>query len=130
MPIAPTVGPERSEPMTFRSFLSSSLLASCALLALGPSLVAEDAADAAAAPRTARMVIVPESDRFTPFAVTIRAGDSVEWVNMDTDDHTVVSDDTFNTAGHRGTNRLLPGTDSNGGKPGRLAIRFLHAGTF
>jgi plastocyanin len=81
-------------------------------------------------PRTHRMVIVPQADRFTPFALTIRAGDNVEWVNMDTDDHTVVSNDSFNTAGHQGLDRLLPGTDSNGGKPGRLRLLFSRPGTF
>jgi plastocyanin len=34
---------------------------------------------------------MPEEDRFTPFALTIHAGDTVQWVNNDTDDHTVVS---------------------------------------
>jgi len=76
------------------------------------------------------MVIVPESDRFTPFAITIRAGETVQWVNMDTDDHTVVSDDAFNTAGHQGFNELLPGTESNGGQPGKLSLTFHHKGTF
>src|SRR5438128_2227889 len=65
-------------------------------------------------------VVVPEEDRFAPFTVTIHAGQSVEWINRDTDDHTVVSDDVFNTAGHKGTDHLLLGTDSNGGKPGRF----------
>jgi len=78
----------------------------------------------------AQQVIVPEEDRFFPFALTIHAGDCVEWVNQDTDDHTVVSDDPFNTAGHKGTDHLLPGTDSNGGEPGRFTLRFDHAGTF
>jgi plastocyanin len=77
-----------------------------------------------------RMVIVPEEDRFTPFALTIRAGESVQWVNEDTDDHTVVSDDPFNTAGHQGFNQMLPGTDSNGGQPGTLTLHFTHPGTF
>jgi hypothetical protein len=76
------------------------------------------------------MVIVPQEDRFTPFALTIRAGDTVEWVNSDTDDHTVVSDDSFNTADHQGFDQVLPGTDSNGGKPGRLQLRFGRPGTF
>jgi plastocyanin len=76
------------------------------------------------------MVIVPEEDRFLPFTLTIRAGESVEWVNNDTDDHTVVSNDAFNTAGHQGLNVILPGTDSNGGQPGTLTLRFMHPGTF
>ncbi|MGH7894432.1 MAG: cupredoxin domain-containing protein [Candidatus Binatia bacterium] len=45
--------------------------------------------------RVHQMVIVPEEDRFLPFSLTIRAGESVRWVNGDTDDHTVVSDDAF-----------------------------------
>ena len=74
--------------------------------------------------------IVPEEDRFFPFAITIRAGDSVKWTNFDTDDHTVVSNDFFNTAGHSGTNVLLKGTDSNGGVPGTFVLHFTHPGTF
>ena len=49
---------------------------------------------------------------------------------MDSDDHTVVSDDFFNTSGHRGVNILLPGTDSNGGQPGTVTLIFSHPGTF
>jgi len=75
-------------------------------------------------------VIVPEEDRFTPFALTIGVGDTVRWTNQDTDDHTVVSDDFFNTAGHLGVNVVIPGTDSNGGSPGRFQLRFNHPGTF
>ena len=75
-------------------------------------------------------VTVPQEDRFAPFVVTIRAGQSVEWINRDTDDHTIVSDDVFNTAGHKGTDQLLPGTDTNGGKPGRFVLRFNRPGTF
>jgi len=53
-------------------------------------------------------VVIPGEDRFAPFALTIHAGDTVEWINKDTDDHTVVSDDAFDTAGHQGTDRLVP----------------------
>ena len=77
-----------------------------------------------------RQVIVPEEDRFSPFALTIHRGETVEWVNQDTDDHTVVSDDELNTTGPEGFNQLLPGTDSNHGQPGVLQIRFRHTGTF
>ena len=75
-------------------------------------------------------VIVPLEDRFTPFTLTIQRGDTVEWINQDTDDHTVVSDDAFTTAGHTGTNHLLPGTDSNHGQPGVFRLRFTRLGTF
>jgi plastocyanin len=68
-------------------------------------------------------VVVPEADRFTPFALKIRAGDSVRWVNNDADDHTVVSDDAFNTAGHQGTDRLLASGRA-------IVLRFKHPGTF
>src|SRR5262245_24201195 len=56
-------------------------------------------------------VNIPETDKFVPFALTVQVGDRVRWVNSDTDDHTVVSDDAFNTAGHLGLNVLIPGTD-------------------
>ena len=95
-------------------------LLSLGLLAIAPSV---------AAARVHQMVIVPGEDRFTPLGLTIHAGESVEWVNMDTDDP-VVSDDAFNTAGHQGFNMLLPGTDSNGGQFGTLTLRFNHPGTF
>ena len=71
-----------------------------------------------------RQIIVPSEDRFTPFAVTVRVGQPVVWVNNDADDHTVVSDDAFNTAGHRGTNVLLP---ANGGT---YTLVFKHPGVF
>ena len=87
-------------------------------------------AQGAARHRTHKQVIVPGEDRFTPFALTVHAGDFVQWVNMDTDDHTVVSDDTLNTAGPRGINVLLKGTDSNNGQPGTLALHFDHPGVF
>jgi plastocyanin len=69
-------------------------------------------------------VTVPDSDQFTPFALTIRAGDSVRWVNTDSDDHTVVSDDAYNTPGKKGINRLL------GANGGTLTLRFRRPGTF
>jgi plastocyanin len=73
--------------------------------------------------RGTRQVTVPTEDRFTPYAVTIHAGDSVKWVNTDTDAHTVVSDDAFNTAGNQGTDRPLP-------SGGSVTLRFTHPGTF
>jgi plastocyanin len=80
--------------------------------------------------RAAAAVTVPAADRFVPFATTIHPGQSVEWVNHDTDDHTVVSDDAFNTAGHKGVDQLVQGTDSNHGVPGHFSLRFEHPGTF
>ena len=50
-------------------------------------------------------------------------GDAVKWQNNDSDNHTVVSDDYFNTAGHKGTNHLLPSGQA-------FALRFTHPGTF
>ncbi|HXM76683.1 MAG TPA: cupredoxin domain-containing protein [Thermoanaerobaculia bacterium] len=103
--------------------LTISLLAAVAGLAVS-------SAHAENADKTHRQVIVPQEDRFTPFALTIRSGESVEWINMDTDDHTVVSDDFFNTAGHNGTDVLIPGTDNNHGKPGTFRLHFEKPGTF
>jgi plastocyanin len=73
---------------------------------------------------TARQIMVPLEDRFTPFAITVRVGQPVQWVNNDADDHTVVSVDAFNTAGHRGTDVILP---ANGGT---FTLKFKHPGTF
>src|SRR5205809_757382 len=70
-----------------------------------------------------RQIIVPTEDRFTPFAITVRVGQPVVWVNNDADDHTVVSDDAFNTAGHQGTNQLLASGRA-------IVLRFNHPGTF
>src|SRR5262245_6118240 len=69
------------------------------------------AAQQAPAARIHNMVIVPEEDRFTPFAMTIHAGDGVLFVNNDTDDHTVVTDEFVSTTGpaRRPIDRLLPG---------------------
>jgi len=78
----------------------------------------------------ARQIIIPAEDRFTPYALTIGAGDTVQWVNQDTDDHTVVSDDVFTTAGHLHTDQLLPGTDSTGGPPSTFTRRFSQPGVF
>ena len=75
-------------------------------------------------------ITIPEADQFVPFHLTVRAGDKVTWVNNDTDDHTVVSDDAFNTAGHNGLNVIIPGTDNNNGQPGMFTLRLDHEGTF
>lgn len=74
--------------------------------------------------RPVRQIIVPGEDRFVPFSITVRVGQTVQWVNTDTDDHTVVSNDAFNTAGHRGINVLLK---ANGGT---FTLVFRHPGVF
>jgi plastocyanin len=73
---------------------------------------------------------IPKEDRFVPFAKEIRVGDTVLWVNYDTDDHTVVSDDYFNTVGNKHIDYLIPGTDKNHGKPGTYRLKFGRPGTF
>ncbi len=80
--------------------------------------------------RIHNMVIVPEEDRFTPFAITVHTGDVVLFTNNDTDDHTVVSDDFVNTGGPQHVNHILLGTENNGGKPGTLRLRFARPGVF
>jgi plastocyanin len=74
--------------------------------------------------QSVHQVTVPTEDRFLPFALTVHVGDVVKWVNNDGDDHTVVSDDAFNTAGHKGENDTLK---ANGGT---VKLRFTHPGTF
>jgi len=76
-----------------------------------------------APPAVTRTIQVPGEDRFVPFAITIHVGDTVRWVNNDTDAHYVVSDDAFNTSGRRGVNTLI--------QPGKaFALKFSKAGVF
>jgi plastocyanin len=105
----------------FRWWLLAALLLVCILFAGASSRVT---ASGPAHDDAVRQIIVPDEDRFTPFAITVRVGQTVEWVNNDTDDHTVVSDDAFNTAGHRGVNVILP---ANGGT---FRLKFKHPGVF
>jgi len=109
---------------------SRSAVAIAAVLVLGGFIAATAVRGSADERRPAHRVVVPEADQFTPFAITIKAGDTVQWVNRDTDDHTVVSDDAFNSAGHRGFDRVFQGTVANGGRPGVVSLRFDHPGTF
>jgi len=119
------------QPAISRRFpLALALLALCATVAPRAGGAAGAASGAVPEKRAHLQVIIPEEDRFTPFAQTIHAGDSVKWINMDTDDHTVVSDDAFNTTGHQGLNVVLKGTDNNDGKPGVFTLRFPLPGTF
>jgi len=77
---------------------------------------------AAAAP-AAKQIIVPGEDRFSPYAITIHVGQSVEFVNQDADSHNVISIDAFNTAGHKGLNHLLKHDSS-------FKLKFTHPGVF
>jgi plastocyanin len=76
------------------------------------------------------VVSIPKIDRFTPYQLTIHEGDTVTWVNNDTDNHTVVSDDAFDTAGLGGLDHTIVGTEANHGRPGTFRVRFDQAGTF
>ena len=71
-----------------------------------------------------KRVKVPHADRFTPYGLTVHVGDRVKWRNTDADDHTVVADRAFDTAGHKSTNSRLK---ANGGT---FSLRFRHPGTF
>ena len=98
------------------------LLVICILASGSPNRLS--AASGPGQAEVVRQIMVPAEDRFTPFGITVRVGQVVEWVNNDTDDHTVVSDDAFNTAGQRGVNVLLP---ANGGT---FRLKFNHPGMF
>jgi plastocyanin len=100
--------------------LSLSLLV-LGLLVLGMSTRATAGDDANSKP--ARQIMVPGEDRFTPFAITVRVGQKVTWVNNDDEVHYVVSNDAFNTAGHRGVNQAVPAK-------GKFTLTFKHAGVF
>lgn len=97
------------------------LLFAAALIPIGAFSAQAGAPHAA---RASYKVRVPAEDRFAPFAITIHAGSAVQWVNNDEDDHTVVSDDAFDTTGHHGTNELLTADG------GTVTLYFNHPGTF
>ena len=108
------------------------VLAATATVALPSFAVLQQAqagAPTKAKPAKTTTVNIPGEDRFAPFAVTVHVGDRVQWVNGDTDDHTVVADDAFTTAGHDDVNHLILGTASPGG-PGQFALTFPKPGTF
>src|SRR5689334_9205908 len=102
-------------------YLLPTLLVPLVLIPIGVAAHASNA-PAGYGHRTAK-VDIPDEDRFAPFAITIHVGDQVKWRNDDTDDHTVVSDDAFDTAGHRGTNQLLPAGQT-------FSLSFSHPGVF
>lgn len=77
-----------------------------------------------------KKVMIPGVDKFIPYTIEIKEGDTVQWVNNDTDDHTIVSDDVFTSPAFRNVNHLIPGTDHNGGHPGIFKKTFRHHGTF
>ena len=81
-------------------------------------------AAAAALAALAALAVPPAPPALLAAQIPIRVGQTVKWTNNDTDDHTVVSNDTFNTAGPRGVNVLLP---ANGGT---VTIKFGHPGLF
>jgi plastocyanin len=99
-------------------YLAMSMLAVC-LLVLGTATRGMAASDGS----KPIQVVIPGEDRFTPFAVTIRVGQKVTWVNKDSETHYVVSDDAFNTAGHRGVNHAVPAG-------GKFTLIFNHPGVF
>jgi plastocyanin len=93
---------------------------SVTMLAVPNRVLASDPAEHPAAVQ----ITIPDEDRFSPFAMTVHVGTTITWVNNDTDDHTLVSDDAFNTAGHFGTNVVIK---ANGGK---VSLTFRHPGVF
>ena len=108
----------------------SVLIVSAALLLLVVgALIYSPAAEARR--RVFDVVMVPEEDRFDPFTIVVKAGGAVRWINNDSDSHTIVSDDFFNTtAQNRGVNIELPGTEDNGGLPGTVTLNFGKPGVF
>ncbi|HEV8629676.1 MAG TPA: plastocyanin/azurin family copper-binding protein [Thermoanaerobaculia bacterium] len=106
------------------------LLVVAAALVFGASAATHTPGAQAARRPVAKQVIVPEEDRFTPFAQTIRVGDTVAWINMDGDDHTVTTVNPLTTAGNQNVNVLLKGTESNGGNPGTHKLTFGKPGVY
>ena len=95
------------------------------VLLLAVALVPATSVDAGVwgAPGRIGRIQVPGEARFAPFALTIRTGDSVKWLNSDAQDHTVVTDDALSSAGHQGLDQVLPAGAA-------LVLRFDRPGTF
>src|ERR1043165_857545 len=94
------------------------LILLCAFTSFGTAL-AEDQAQT-----VTKTVNIPDSDQFIPFAVTIHVGDSIKWVNKDTDDHTIVAVSKYTTTDHKSVNHVILGTDNNSGQPGVFTLKF------
>jgi plastocyanin len=92
------------------------------LVSFGPALADSQA--------VTKKVTIPDEDRFLPFALTIHVGDSVQWTNNDTDDHTIVAVSAFTNTDHKTVNHLILGTDNNGGNPGVFKLKFNVEGRF
>jgi len=91
------------------------LLLGMLTLTLSTQAVADD--------RKPKRITIPGEDRFAPFAITVKVGQKVVWINQDDEDHFLVSIDAFNTAGHRGTDKVIPPN-------GKVSLTFRHAGVF
>ena len=104
-------------PSRFRFLLLFAILAGVAALTRGQTASVDK-------PNHHRLISVPEEDRFLPMSLVIRSGDTVDWVNNDGDDHTVVSDDFFNTTGPKNVDVVLPASG------GTFSIQFHHRGVF
>jgi plastocyanin len=107
------------------------ILASVVTIAV-PSLFVVQQAQATAKPAPkpgpkTTTINIPAEDRFSPFAVTVKVGEKVTWVNGDTDDHTVVTDPVSTTGPT--VDQLIIGSATKGG-PGQFSLTFKHEGTF
>jgi plastocyanin len=53
-------------------------------------------------------IIIPREDRFNPFALTIKCGDIVTWINDDCHPHTITSLDQMNSTGPKSLDQIIP----------------------
>ena len=96
---------------------------SLSLLTLSVVVLASSGRSLAQQQQATTKITIPGDDRFVPFAVTVKVGTKVEWVNKDTEGHYLVSNNKFNTAGHRGVNMLIPAG-------GKVSLVFNQVGVF
>ena len=117
--------------MLLRSVINQLRLMLVVLLALvSYGTVLADSKSATDSQAVTKKVTIPDEDRFLPFALTIHVGDSVQWTNNDTDDHTIVAVSAFTNTDHKTVNHLILGTDNNGGNPGVFTLKFNVEGRF
>jgi len=101
------------------------------LLAMVSLLLAGCGGSTASASQTKDVgVTIPGSDYFSPAILTIHVGDTVRWINQDTDDHTVTAapSSAGTTISDVFDNRI-PGTDANHGQAGTFSHTFKTTGT-